>query len=94
MNFIKNNKNKFKIFYNNKEYDLITKFNIENMKELEIELNGILNITNMSNMFYKCYNLISLPDIHLINTKDVTNMSCMFYYCSSLTSLPNIFFGY
>jgi len=44
----------------------------------------------MSYMFDGCYNLISVPNIDLINTKNVTNMSRMFYKCSSLTSLPDI----
>ena len=28
----------------------------------------------MEDMFFDCYNLISLPDIHLINTQNVTNV--------------------
>ena len=88
---VKKNKNSIRIIYhNNKEYGLTDKFNVENKNQLEIQLNGILNITNMENMFYQCYNLISLPDIHLINTQNITNMSHMFYYCSSLSSLPDL----
>ena len=55
--FVSNNKDKCKIFYNSKEYDLTSKFNVENINHLgilEIQLNGILNITNMSYMFSKC----------------------------------------
>ena len=89
-NFVKNNKDKCKIFYNNKEYDLTTKFNVENINQLEIELYGILKINNMSYMFAYCPNLISIPNIDLINNKNVTDMRCMFFGCSSLTSLPNI----
>ena len=78
-------------FVNNiKEYNLTNKFYVENKNQLEKELNGILNITSMYLMFYYCSNLISLPDIYLINTRNVTNMICMFYKCSSLSSLSDI----
>ena len=44
----------------------------------------------MSDMFYNCSSLSSLPDISKWDTKNITNMSCMFYNCSSLSSLPDI----
>ena len=44
------------------------------------------NITNMSNMFYKCSGLTSL-DLSGWDTSKVTDMSQMFYGCSGLTSL-------
>ena len=50
---------------------------------------GYLNtedVTNMSNMFYGCYNLTSL-DVSHFDTSKVTDMSYMFQSCSSLTSL-------
>ena len=46
--FVKNNINKCKIIYNNEKYDLQTKFNSQNINQLEIELLGILNISDMS----------------------------------------------
>ena len=64
--FVSNNKNNCKILYNNKILDLKTEFNVENINQLEIELNGILNITSMEYMFNDCKNLTFLPDIHLI----------------------------
>ena len=88
--FIENNKDKCKIFYNDEIYDLTNKFNAENIEQLEIQLNGIFNITNMNKIFYGCTNLISLPDIPLINTKNVSDISYMFKDCSSLTSLSDI----
>ena len=45
-------------------------------------------ITNMSNMFYKCNSLISLPDISNWNLSKVNSMSHMFSGCNSLKSLP------
>ena len=44
----------------------------------------------MSNMFYYCNSLISLPDISKWNTSNVYNMDRMFSECNSLISLPDI----
>ena len=43
------------------------------------------NVTNMSNMFYGCTNLTTIP---LLNTINVTNMSYMFNNCTNLTTIP------
>ena len=43
-------------------------------------------VTDMSGMFYYCYNLTSL-DVSSFNTSKVIDMSGMFKYCSGLTSL-------
>ena len=43
-------------------------------------------VTDMSGMFYCCYNLKSL-NLSTFNTSNVKNMSGMFKYCWSLTSL-------
>ena len=45
------------------------------------------NVTNMSGMFYKCLNLITIPQLY---TSNVTNMSSMFSRCSSLETIPQI----
>jgi len=47
-------------------------------------------VTNMSNMFYNCSLLESLPDIFKWNTNKVTDMRYIFAGCSSLKSLPDI----
>ena len=92
LEFVKNNKNKCKIIYENKEYKLeeYININIKNNKKdkIEIKLKGINSITNMSYMFYECKSLFSLPDISKWNTSNVTNMCHMFYNCSSISSLP------
>ena len=44
----------------------------------------------MSYMFDVCSNLISVPNIDLINTKNVTNMSWMFVGCSSLPDISKL----
>jgi surface protein len=43
------------------------------------------SITNMSDMFFGCISLNSIP---LFDTSNVTNMSDMFFGCTSLTSIP------
>ena len=48
------------------------------------------NVTNMSDMFYGCNSLISLPDISKWNTSNIKDMNKMFYRCNSLISLPDI----
>ena len=90
--FVKNNKNICKMIIDNKEYEITEKYNIKNYNKniLQIKLKGINNVTNMSDMFYNCSSLLSLPDISKWNTNNITNMSDMFYNCSSLLSLPHI----
>ena len=66
--FIKNNKDNCKIIIEDKECELIEKYEIKdiinkNNNILSIKLKGIQNITNMSYMFYECSSLNLLPDI-------------------------------
>ena len=42
------------------------------------------NVTNMSKMFYCCYNLTTVPQL---DTSEATNMNNMFYGCQSLKSI-------
>ena len=53
--FVKNNKDKCKYIYENKEYELTKEFDLTNYNKsneiLEIKLIGINNITNMSYLF-------------------------------------------
>ena len=91
--FVNNNKNKCKIKYEDKEYELNEYFDIKNYKnkdKIEIKLIGINNITNMEYMFHKCTNLISLPDIDKIDTSKVNNIYSLFSYCESLTNISDI----
>ena len=76
----------------NKEYEIIDKYNIKNYNnnELNIKLKGINNVTDMSFMFNECSSLISLPNISKWITNNVTHMNSMFDGCSSLSSLPDI----
>ena len=89
--FIKNNSNICKMIIDNKEYNLEEYFRTTNNNGvLKIKLKGIENIIDMSNMFYGCKSLLSLPDISKWNTINVTNMSYMFYGCELILSLPDI----
>ena len=50
-----------------------------------IQPNDTENVTTMSNMFYNCANLTTIPQL---NTGKVTTMNSMFYNCSKLTTIP------
>ena len=95
-NFVGNNINKCKIVFNDKEYNLMEYFNIDNniasnqLNKLKIKLRNINNITNMSHMFDGCKSLSSIPDIYNWNTINVTDMSYLFSECKLLLSLPDI----
>ena len=89
--FVKNNKDKCHIIYEEQECDLVEKFEPkEKTDNLKIVLRGVKNITNMSNMFEGCSKILSLPDISILSTSNVIDMSSMFSGCSSLSSLPDI----
>ena len=56
------------------------------IEEIDLHNFDTSNVTNMSNMFYKCNNLTSL-DLSNFNTGNVTDMGGMFSSCNALTSL-------
>ena len=100
-NFIESNKNKCKIIYNNKIYELKEYFedidiNYNHKDLIKCKLLFINNIIDMSYMFYDCDSLISLSfnnETNLYISKlqmYIINMSYMFYECKSLISLPDI----
>jgi len=92
--FVKNNKDKCKIIYKEKEYELLPYFKDvikEDIgEELIIKLIGISKITNCTNMFFGCTSLYSLPDIKNWDTGNITDMTGMFTYCRSLNPFPDI----
>ena len=93
--FVENNKNVCEMIINDYEYELcsfidIKKYNYDNSGIFKIKLNGVKNITDMSYMFYKCKNLISVPNISQMNTSKITNMNRLFEGCQLLESLPDI----
>ena len=95
--FIKKNKDKAKIIYKNKIYELKEYFedidtNYNHKDLIKIKIIFIHNIINMSYMFYDCYTLISLYDNNEISNIKIyiTNSYCMFVRCNLLISLPDI----
>ena len=52
-----------------------------------IDYNSTANVTNMSQMFYQCNNLTTIP---LLDTSKVNNMERMFYECRGLTTIPKL----
>ena len=90
--FVENNKDKCKIIFNRKEYELNEYFDIKDYtnnrsNKLQIKLKYNNNIIDMSHMFNDC---TSLSYIEKWDTNNVTNMSYMFNNCTSLSSLPDI----
>ena len=92
--FVEKNKDKCKIIYKGKEYELSAYFKDVVNEDIEdyitIKLKGISKITDCTNMFFGCISLYSLPDIQNWDTKNITDMSSMFTYCRSLNPFPDI----
>ena len=90
--FVERNKNKCQIIYNNQIYPLDCYFNTSKIKNnsLEISLEEIQNITDLSYMFSYCHSILSLSISNIYSLKKITNISYMFHYCSSLLSINNI----
>ena len=90
--FVKNNKNICKMIIDEKEYEITEEYDVieDNKSNLQIKLNGINNVIDISFMFDGCCSLASLPDIQKWNTGKITNMSHMFNKCYLLSSLPDI----
>ena len=98
--FVMNNKYKCLIIYKNQfcelehflnDIPIASDYRYTNPKKtVSIKLKGINNITNMSEMFYECDTLLSLPDISKWNTENITSMKGIFFRCGLLASLPDI----
>ena len=75
-----------------KEYEIAEEYDVieDNKSNLQIKLNGINNVIDISFMFDECCSLASLADIQKWNTGKITNMSHMFNKCYLLSSLPDI----
>ena len=67
-------------------YDLFYRYNGTSVNDL-ISYNDTSSVTNMSNMFRSCSNLITIPQL---DTSNVTNMSYMFQVCKNLTTIPQL----
>ena len=95
--FTKKNKDKAKIIYKNKIYELKEYFedidiNYNHKDLIKFKIIFIHNIIDISYMFYDCDTLISLSDNNEISNIKIyiNNTHCMFLRCISLISLPDI----
>jgi len=86
--FITNNRNKYKIFINNK---IIKNGLIKSEEELiKIKLRFYDDPIKLDFMLEGCINLIDVSGIEKLKTHKVKSMSHLFYECESLESLPDI----
>ena len=82
--FVNMNKDKCKIIYNEKEYDLMTHFKFDNNynhnDSIKTHLRINNNITDISGMFFECKELLSISDLSVDNfnitdiNKSMTNI--------------------
>ena len=88
--FVEKNKTNCYLINDGKQQELCSKINVMNKKNLEIKLKETKLITDMKNIFEKCSNLISIPDISKWDFSNIVDISGMFNGCSNLKSLPDI----
>ena len=97
--FVENNtgffpwSNKGQIRYKNNILNLQTHLDLKEINKdeiLEIKLEGISDISDISYMFDNCDRLLSIPDIFMWDTSSIYNMEYLFYGCRSLLSFPKI----
>ena len=92
--FVKNNRNNCIIILDGKNQQLTECINIdEKMRKnryVEIQLNEINTVTNMSHLFCGEILITDIPNISKWDTKNVTDMSYLFCCCGELYSLPDI----
>ena len=72
--FIKHNKNKCKLIYNNKKYKLTEYFkeiddNYKINDIIKLKINGVDRITDISRIFYGCYHLSKVSEYQLDNNQ-------------------------
>ena len=104
--YVNGNKRKYEKYFipeKEGEYKIELRFNInltdcsfmfsgcENIRYINFSNFSTSNVKNMSDMFYGCSSLNSLPNISNWNTANVTDMSDMFSGCSSLKKIPSKF---
>ena len=92
--FVCRYRNICKIIYKNNELPLREYFNLTyddiQSKDLRIKLKGVNFVTDLSEMFRFCEDLLELPNISRMDTSRVTNMNTMFEGCLKLVQLDGI----
>ena len=97
-NFVEDNKDNFKMMFDNNIYELNYLLDKELIKNeiIEVKLLQYKETNNLSYMFGDEVNFSEIPLIYIsdnfvnINMSDIINMSSMFSNCESLKSLPDI----
>ena len=79
--FVNKNKDKCKIIYNEKEYDLMEYFEFDNNynhnDSFKIQLRINNNITDISHIFFQCKELLSISDL-LVDNYNITDINELF----------------
>ena len=87
--FVKRNIDKCKIIYNEKGYDLMEYFKLDNNynhnDSIKIQLRINNNITDISYIFYECKELLSISDLSS-NNFNITDINKSFYENNSNNS--------
>ena len=92
--FVCRYRNICKIIYKNNELSLREFFNLTyddiQSKDFRIKLKGVNFVTDMTEMFRFCEDLLELPNISRMDTSRVTKMNTMFEGCLKLIKLDGI----
>lgn len=92
-NFVKNNYKNCTLLINNRDSNLCEFYEqkeSEKNKSIEVLLIENKTITNMSNMFDDCEDLISINGLENWDTSKVSEMNYIFKKCTSLSVIPDI----
>ena len=93
--FVENNKDKCYMLIDGQKFELKSEYTIsdeqkKNLEKLTIKLVGLNKITDMSDLFNNCQDLINIINLQKLDTSKITNMNNLFKNCSSLQYLPDI----
>ena len=91
--FVKNNESNFKIIYNGQELCLTSFLELSEAKEnnkIEIILQQVNQVTNISKMFFECENLYLFPGLGKLNIENITDISSLFRNCINILKIPDI----
>ena len=84
--FVKNNNNNIELIINGENYELVAKYILKKGKNI-ITLLIKNKLTNLSYMFYECYNLKDISKLKYLNVNEIKDFSYMFLKCSSLSDI-------
>jgi len=92
--FVDNNKNNCQIFINNKKRELSQNIDINTCQlnnneilKVQLKINDLSQMTNLSYMFSGCKELYAVPDISSIRLNNINGIDHLFSLCESLSSI-------